>query len=126
MKRRDFLKLVGFGGAMLATAGGSSVLLHSCDDNVSVSDMGPDLDPRNPDGFVNRLFVPGDEALLGYLETDSPFDITAREILTTLLPNKTTTSWLYEVNHGGKTYLNPIIKYKYGTGIKHKSDKSAF
>ncbi len=114
MKRRDFLRLVGVGGAVLTTAGGSSLLLHSCDDNVSVNGMGPDLDPRNPEGFVNRLFVPGDEGLLGYLEPDSPFDITAREVSTTLLPNKETTSWLYEVNHGGKTYLNPIIRINKG------------
>lgn len=114
MKRRDFLRLVGLGGAILTTAGGSSLLLHSCDDSGSVSGMGSDLDPRNPDGFVNRLVVPGDEGLFGFLEPDSPFDITAREISTTLLPNKTTTSWLYEVNHGGKTYLNPIIRINKG------------
>jgi hypothetical protein len=80
VRRRDFLKLVGFGGAILSTAGGTGLLLHSCDDNVSVSSMGPDLDSRNPNGFVNRLLVPGDHGLLGFLRPDSFFDINAREI----------------------------------------------
>jgi len=47
-------------------------------------------------------------------EPAAPFTLTAHETNHSIVPGKTTRLWVYEVEAGGKTFINPIIKIKRG------------
>ena len=113
MKRRDFLKLIGLGGAVLSISG-STFLLNACYDGAGGGGNGSNFDPRNSEGFSNPLLVPGDDGIFGFFEPQSPFEIISKEMPIPILPGKSTNSMVYEVNQGGKTYINPIIKMRKG------------
>lgn len=108
MKRRDFIRLLGMGGIVISTTG-AGFIFNSCDDNGN-GGGGMVYDPRSDEGFDQPLLIPSNDGMFGILEPTSHFDIIAKETTAEILPGRTTSSWLYEVNYNGNTYLNPIIK----------------
>jgi len=62
----------------------------------------------------NPLRLPVNNGLLGVFEPEAPFTLTAHETTYGILPGKTTRLWVYEVEAGGKSFINPIIKIKRG------------
>lgn len=74
------------------------------------------LDPRRPEAFTRPLRLPGAEGALGLLDVPStPLDVVARRTSQALLPDKAADVLTYEVQSGGKTYLNPILRVPRGT-----------
>jgi suppressor of ftsI/bilirubin oxidase len=69
-----------------------------------------------PGFFDNRntLALPSDNGLFGVLDPSDPFTMYARETRHQILPFRDTQLWTYEVEAGGKQYINPIIKIKKG------------
>lgn len=106
MKRRDFLKLTGMGMVSLATPRA----LFAMGDT-----MGGNIDPRNPNGFVNALKRPGHNGgLLGYFDPHGPFTIRAMQAKAPVLPGKDSNLLVYGVTDGRRSYVNPILTVKKG------------
>jgi len=118
MKRRNFLRILGFGGVVLG-AGGGGLIFNSCDSSGGGGGGGGDmgLDPRSPEGFINRLLVPGDEGLYGLFNPDSPFLIVPKETETEIVPGKPASSFLYEVDAGDRIFYNPIFRLRKGDTV---------
>lgn len=73
-------------------------------------------DPVRPENFMNRLFIPGGEGPFGVLGvTDAPLTLTTRAATFPILGGRASPFLLYETNHAGKSYQNPILKIRRGS-----------
>jgi blue copper oxidase len=74
------------------------------------------LSPTNLDNFKNSLRLPGDEGLMGVLETSCvPVRLTARKESLEVAPGKGSVDLpSYRVERDGKTYVNPTIRVRKG------------
>src|SRR5689334_15342316 len=59
--------------------------------------------------FPNALKLPGADGLFGVVETTGVRAVTAKRIRHPILPGKPTQVLAYEVEHLGKTSLNPVL-----------------
>jgi len=111
MKRRDFLRLLGLGGIVFSTSA-TGLILNACNDSNESGSGSMAYDPRSEEGFVNMLKIPGEDGLYGFLEPEVPFEMKPRQMDAEILPGMQTKSYLYEAQHQGKTFYNPIIKIR--------------
>lgn len=70
-----------------------------------------------PGGFPNALRVPGAEPLYGILDVSGRLTFTAKSHRFPVLPGKPTPLLAYEVEHEGRTYINPTLRVKNGTTV---------
>ena len=75
-----------------------------------------EVSPRVHDpAFPNPLRVPGRDGLFGILDIPSSLAIVAKPARYSLLPGATTAMLVYEAEHDGRTFLNPLLRARTGT-----------
>src|SRR5215207_5897248 len=73
------------------------------------------LSPTNLDNFTNPLRLPGEDGVMGVLDTaDAPVHFTAQKESVEILPGKRTELWAYRAERDGKTYMNPTFRVRKG------------
>ena len=73
------------------------------------------LNPTELDNFKNPLRLPGDDGVMGVLDTaDAPVRITAQQESVEVMPGKKTELWAYRAERDGKTYVNPTFRVRKG------------
>ena len=74
---------------------------------------------RDPD-FPNPLRIPGAEGLYGILDPADAFAMVAKPVQHALLPGKPGPMLAYEVEHHGRTLLNPVLRVRTGAQLRIK------
>jgi blue copper oxidase len=73
------------------------------------------LDPTELDNFKNPLRLPGEDGVMGVLDTaDAPVRFTAQQESVEVVPGKSSETWTYRAERDGKTYVNPTIRVRKG------------
>lgn len=73
------------------------------------------LSPTNLDNFKTPLRLPGDDGVMGVLETaDAPVRFTARQESVEVVPEKSSKLRAYRAERDGKTYVNPTFRVRKG------------
>jgi blue copper oxidase len=73
------------------------------------------LDPVTEGNFQNKLFVPGNSGPFGVLDVAGPLNIQATEASFPILSGQQSPFLLYQTEHAGKAYQNPIFRIESGT-----------
>ena len=114
-KRRRLIQF--FGLAALASAGVGAWKYWGFRHSMSASG-GPfkpyPFDPVNVDNFQQRLFVPVASGPFGVLDVTEPLTIRATHSAFALLPARTSPFLLYQTEHAGKPFQNPIFRIESG------------
>src|SRR5215207_509009 len=73
------------------------------------------LSPTNLDNFTNPLRLPGEDGVMGVLDTaDAPVHFTAQQESVEVVPGKSRELWAYRAERDGKTYVNPTFRVQKG------------
>ena len=72
------------------------------------------FDPVAPENFRNKLFIPVGSGPLGVLDVVAPLKIRATAAAFTMLPGRESPFLLYQTEHAGKAYQNPILRIESG------------
>jgi blue copper oxidase len=73
------------------------------------------LNPTDLDNFENPLRLPGEDRVMGVLDTtDAPVHIAAQQESVEVVPGKSSELWAYRAERDGKTYVNPTIRVRKG------------
>ena len=72
------------------------------------------MDPVAPENFQKKLFVPVASGPFGVLDVASPLNIRATAASFPLLPGKESPFLLYQTEHAGKAFQNPILRIESG------------
>jgi blue copper oxidase len=75
--------------------------------------------PPDPD-FPNTLRLPGTEGMYGVIDVAAPLTIVAKSVRHALVPGKPAAMLAYEVEHRGRTFLNPVFRIRTGTPFRAK------
>lgn len=67
--------------------------------------------------FANPLRLPSEEGILGVFEPAGPFAITAKPMEAEVIKGYPTTLWVYHIEEGGRSYINPVIKVRKGSNF---------
>jgi suppressor of ftsI/bilirubin oxidase len=108
--------------AAAATAGAAGIagtLLwqrRSDDEHAAHVELPPFRDP----GFPNPLRLPGSEGMHGVLDAAGAFTMVAKPVRHALLPGKPAPMLAYEIEHQGRTLLNPVLRVRTGTQLRIK------
>ncbi len=73
------------------------------------------LDPVSPGNFRKKLFVPVASGPFGILDVAGPLKIRATEASFPFLPKHDSPFLLYQTEHAGKAYQNPIFRIERGS-----------
>ena len=76
------------------------------------------LPPVHDPEFPNPLRLPGTDGLYGILDVTEPFTIVAKPVTFPVLPGKPAAMYAYEVEHHGRTYLNPVLRVRNGATFR--------
>ena len=82
------------------------------------------LDPVAPENFQNKLFIPVGSGPLGVLDVVAPLKIRATAAAFTLLPGRESPFLLYQTEHAGKVYQNPILRIESGARFSASLDNA--
>jgi suppressor of ftsI/bilirubin oxidase len=125
MDRREFIKRSVLSGLLVSPfaqiisscGGGGGTVLQPGMGNMNPDEPAPQP-PPDTDG-KNPLLLPGDSGLLGFFSPQGEFTFTAKTIQHQIAGiGGITTLMVYEVQSGGKTYINPIIRIRKGDSFK--------
>jgi blue copper oxidase len=72
------------------------------------------MDPVAPENFQPKLFVPVASGPFGVLDVKQPLKIRATQSAFTLLPGRESPFLLYQTEHAGQAYQNPIFRIESG------------
>ena len=72
---------------------------------------------RDPE-FPNPLQLPGTDGMHGVLDAAGSFAIVAKPVHRALLPGKPGPMLAFEVEHQGRTLLNPVLRMRTGTPLR--------
>jgi blue copper oxidase len=115
LKRRQLLQFAGV--AAVAGAGGAAWVAYG-QRGSSTPIGGPfknyPLDPVDTANFQQKLFMPGAGGPLGVLDVTAPIKIKAAAGSFPLLPKRESPFLLYQTEHAGKAYQNPILRIESG------------
>jgi FtsP/CotA-like multicopper oxidase with cupredoxin domain len=114
--RRKFLIAA---GATAGAAGIAGALLwhqRSADEHAAYMELPPFRDPE----FPNPLRLPASEGMYGVLDAADAFTMVAKPVRHALLPGTPAPMLAYEVEHHGKTLLNPVLRVRTGTHLRIK------
>ena len=115
LKRRQLLA-----GAVIAVVGaGGAAWLYSRSRASQALGGGPfqpyPFDPVAPQNFQQKLFIPVASGPFGVLDVTGPLKIRATAASFTLLPGQESPFLLYQTEHAGKAYQNPILRIESGS-----------
>ena len=115
LQRRQLLQFAGV--AAVAGAGGAAWVAYGR--RASVAQVGGPFknypfDPVDSANFQQKLFMPGAGGPLGVLDVTTPIKIKAGAGSFPLLPKRESPFLLYQTEHAGKAYQNPILRIESG------------
>ena len=92
------------------------------DEHAGHADHSAQVEPPPPaDGaFPNPLRLPGTEGLYSVLDPADAFTMVAKPVRYALQPAKPAPMLAYEVEHQGRTLLNPALRVRTGTELRIK------
>jgi suppressor of ftsI/bilirubin oxidase len=117
LNRRTFvLAAVGLAGAAGLAAG----FLRS--HKPRPRDLGAVIEPPLPPdpAFPNPLRLPGTEGMFGVAEAAGSFTLVAKPVSLAILPGKPARMLAYEMEHQGRTLLNPLLRVRSGASLRIK------
>ncbi|MDO8264422.1 MAG: multicopper oxidase domain-containing protein [Gallionella sp.] len=121
LKRRQLFQLAGVAAWMYSGAGHSQEV-------AAVPFRHYPLDPVDTANFRQKLFVPGNSGPFGVLDVAGPLKIRATAANFPILPGpKTPISspfLLYQTEHAGKAYQNPILRIESGSRFTASLDNA--
>jgi blue copper oxidase len=68
--------------------------------------------------FPNPLRIPGDDGLHGILEVGHSFTLVSAPVRQEIVPGKPTQMLAYTIEHGGRTFVNPVLRIATGTNLR--------
>ncbi|MGH8702303.1 MAG: multicopper oxidase family protein, partial [Burkholderiales bacterium] len=74
---------------------------------------------RDPE-FPNPLRLPGTEGLYAVLDAAGAFAMVAKPVRHALVPGKPASMLAYEIEHQGRTVLNPVLRVRTGAQLRVK------
>ena len=116
LQRRQLFQLAGV--AAVAGAGGAAWMYYGSrySTNISTAPFRPyPFDPVAPENFKQKLFIPVASGPFGVLDVSGPLKIRATAASFPLLPGKASPFLLYQTEHAGKAFQNPILRIESGT-----------
>jgi blue copper oxidase len=125
LQRRQFYQLAGV--AAVAGVGGTAWLYygsrHSA--NMATAPFRPyPFDPVAPDNFQQKLFIPVASGPFGVLDVAGPLKIRATAASFPMLPAKESPFLLYQTEHAGKAFQNPILRIESGARFTASLDNA--
>lgn len=115
MDRRKFFQFAGV--ATLAGAGGAAAVYLAArrsDGLASAPFRHYPFDPVAVENFRQKLFIPGDSGPFGVLDAGGPLQIRATAASFPILQGQASPFLLYQTEHAGKAYQNPILRIESG------------
>jgi suppressor of ftsI/bilirubin oxidase len=79
-----------------------------------------ELPPVRDPEFPNALRLPGTEGMYGVLDAAGAFTMIAKPVRHALVPGRPAPMLAYEVEHQGRTLLNPVLRVRTGTQLRIK------
>lgn len=116
MNRRKFIAATGALAGFAGLAGGF-YRAHRPHAGSAVATGAPL--PPDPE-FPSALRLPGAEGMLAMADAAGTFALTAKPVRHPVLPGKPVRVLAYEMEHGGRTLLNPLLRVRSGAALRVK------
>ncbi len=114
--RRKFLIAAAATAGVAGIAGALLWHRRSTEEHAAHVEPPPVRDP----GFPNPLRLPGTEGMYGVLDAADAFTMVAKPVRHALLAGKPAPMLAYEVEHHGRTLLNPVLRVRTGAQLRIK------
>jgi suppressor of ftsI/bilirubin oxidase len=114
--RRKFLIAAAAAAGAAGIAGALLWHRRSRDEHAGHVELPPVLDPE----FPNSLRLPGTEGMYGVLDATDAFTMVAKPVRHALVPGRPVPMLAYEVEHHGRTLLNPVLRVRTGAQLRIK------
>ena len=125
LKRRRLFQFAGV--AALAGVGGAAWMYYGSRHSTSLA-TAPfrpyPFDPVAPENFKQKLLIPVASGPFGVLDVVGPLKIRATAASFPLLPGKESPFLLYQTEHAGKAFQNPILRIESGTRFTASLDNA--
>ncbi|MDO8769237.1 MAG: multicopper oxidase domain-containing protein [Burkholderiaceae bacterium] len=125
LKRRQLFQFAGV--AAVAGAGGAAWMYYGSRRSNELTG-GPfrhyPLDPVAAENFQQKLFIPVDSGPFGVLDVTGPLKIRATAASFPLLPGRESPFLLYQTEHAGQAYQNPILRIESGARFTASLDNA--
>ena len=82
------------------------------------------LDPVAPENFLQKLFVPVASGPFGVLDVVAPLKLRATAASFSMLPGSESPFLLYQTEHAGQAYQNPILRIERGAKFSASLDNA--
>ena len=115
LNRRQWLQFAG--AAVVASAGGIAWMYYGSrrTQALAAGQFRPyPFDPVAAENFQQKLFVPVASGPFGVLDVAGPLKIRATTASFPILPERESPFLLYQTEHAGKSYQNPILRIESG------------
>jgi suppressor of ftsI/bilirubin oxidase len=125
LKRRQLFQFVGV--AAVATAGGAAWMYYGSrrtDGLAGRPFRHYAFDPVALENFKNKLFIPAASGPFGVLDVVAPLKLRAVAASLPLLPERTSPYLLYQAEHAGQAYQNPILRIESGARLSISLDNA--
>ena len=116
LTRRKWLQLAG--AAVMASAGGAAWMYYGSRraEALAAGQFQPyPFDPVATENFQQKLFIPVASGPFGVLDVAGPLKIRATTASFPLLPGRESPFLLYQAEHAGTSFQNPILRIESGT-----------
>ena len=121
-------KLLQFGGVAAVAAAGGAAWMYFGSPHSAALPVEPfrhyPFDPVALENFQQKLFIPGAGGPLGVLDVVGPLKIRATAASFSLLPGRTSPFLLYQTEHAGKAFQNPILRIESGARFTASLDNA--
>jgi suppressor of ftsI/bilirubin oxidase len=114
--RRKFLIAAAATAGAAGIAGALLWYRRVADEHAGRMELPPVRDPE----FQNPLRLPGTEGMYGVLDAAGSFTMIAKPVRHALLPGRPGPMLAYEVEHQGRTLLNPVLRVRTGAQLRIK------
>ena len=123
LKRRQLLA-----GAVVAASAGAATWLYFRSRASQALGGGPfrhyPFDPVAAENFQQKLFIPVASGPFGVLDVVAPLKLRATAASFTLLPGTESPFLLYQTEHAGQAYQNPILRIESGARFSASLDNA--
>ncbi|MDP1693070.1 MAG: multicopper oxidase domain-containing protein [Burkholderiaceae bacterium] len=125
LKRRQWFQIAG--AAAVAGIGGAAWMGYGSRRSQELAG-GPfrhyAYDPVALENFQQKLFIPGASGPFGVLDVTGPLKLRAVAASFPLLPERTSPFLLYQTEHAGQAYQNPILRIESGVRLTLSLDNA--